>query len=314
MLIAFFLGFGTIIFPYSGVTHHDIYGTFFSFLSFYLLFYRYRISDKHHTILVALAGVSMGIALFCSMLQVPILAFIVIYLILNKKPKEIMIFAFFFLIGMLPTFIFNWTIFGNPFNFPNIVGSATDTIPGFSVENTFAKLRFYLISPSNAILFYSPIFIIALVGFFFFKKKYHHEKIAIPLVFFIQLIHLSMIQTVGHSQFGPRYLLPSMPFILLGLCGFFSSNKLHKWVKSSIVALIFLFGFASIIINMTGSMIGVMYHSIDKHAAILYVNRILTGDLPIYPFFYFGLFLVGFILVLVILNFSSKKKRINNEK
>lgn len=300
VIIAFSLGFGTLLFPYSGVTHHDVYGTFFSFLSFFLLFYRYRIKGQKSILLVALSGFFLGFTIFVSLLQFSLLFVCWIYILANRDGNGIIWFGIFFIIGLLPTFIFNYLIFKNPLSFANSIG-ALDTLPLFSLSNFINNLKFYLISPSNAIFFYSPIFVISLTGFIFLPDKYLIEKRILPFAFFFLLAHVCTMQTVGHSQFGPRYLLPAMPFVMIGLSGLL--------VQRRVIYPIIITGLISIIICTTGSLIGVMYHTINIHPFNEYYGKIVAGNLPSFPFVIFGATLICISFLFYISTFFHHQQK-----
>lgn len=314
-LIACFFGFGTTIFPYSGITHHDIYGTFFSFLAFFFLFYNYRMRKKPRNSLLLLGGFFAGFALFSSMLSMVNVIIVALYVLAQRKPKHVLLFCIGFLVGILPVFIFNWVVFDHPLNFYTKVGNFSDVTPRFSIKNVLDKLYFYLLSPTSAILFFSPVFVLGLLGFVLFPRRYRIEKIILPLTFFLLLAHLSTLDTVGHMMYGPRYLLPSMPFILIGLCGFFAKDKtalgarIQKW--RLMTPFIVFAGIISIIINTAGSMIGTMRWVFNRENAFVeYMFKIITADLPDYHFASLGIFLIFVSLILHYLKYSEEYKKV----
>lgn len=303
IMIAFFTGLGTILFPYSGVTHHDVFGTFFSFLAFFLLFYNYRIrrNNGHShgpSLPVFLAGFFSGFSLFSSLLQLAPVMSIALYVLLFRRRKDIVLFAAAFLVGILPMLVFNWSVFGNPLTFPNIAGHFSDTMPHFNLRNILKKVFFYMLSPSNAVFFYSPVFAFSLGGLFRFPEDLFPEKTALLACVLLLLCHICTMETFGGSQFGPRYLLPAMPFGMIGLAGYFSRKKDGSHVPNLIRNIVMIAGVVSIIICATGSLMGVMYHKIYMHAFPVYLRRIMSGHLPLFEFIYPGLFLIALSFVL----------------
>ena len=305
--VSLFTGFGTILFPYSGVTHHDIYGAFFAFLCFFLLFMRYRTKTRSARFLIPFAGFIGSFTLFSSLLPLAVILICGFYVFLFRQKRDIFLFALFFLLGLVPLIGFNWIVFNHPMNFPNVVGHFSDTMPHLSILNILKKFRFYLLSPSNSIFFYSPIVLWALIGFRAFPKKYSIERILIPSCFVLMLCHLSTMQTVGDSQFGPRYLIPLMPLIMLGAGGFY----MESWSKAGntparyrlVKAAVIITGIFSVIICTVGAMNTVMYHTINTHAILVFIPNILRWDLPQFPLAYLG---AAMILLSGALHFFDK--------
>ena len=62
------------------------------------------------------------------------------------------------------------------------------------------------------------------------------------------------LATDGACQYGPRYLLPAMPFLCLGLLGFTGRG----WSSVAAGALLVV-GVESAIVNPTGALYGTMY-------------------------------------------------------
>lgn len=317
-LIACFFGFGTIIFPYSGVTHHDIYATFFLLLGFYFLFYRYRVNKSSSIYVVLFAGLCTGFAFFCSFNTTSLILVVFLYLFCHGDWKDILLFTISFLVGLLPSFIFNFITFGNPFNFSIIIYSKSYNIPlgDLSIKSTLLdiplKIKAYLFSPATAITFYSPIFIISYLGFFLLPRKYFIEKITLPLAFFLQVIQPLLHQGIGGffgCQYGPRYLLESVPFTLIGLSGFFTEeSSISNLIKNFkyLLPAILLIGLISIVINTTGSILGVMYCNYD-YAFTNHLSKIISGqNLPSFPFVFVGIACISIACILFFIKYPNK--------
>ena len=65
------------------------------------------------------------------------------------------------------------------------------------------------------------------------------------------------IDTTGDCQFGPRYLLPAMPFAALGLVGFTYNSA--SAVQCVIVASAAAVGLFSFVVNLSGAAYGAMF-------------------------------------------------------
>ena len=98
----------------------DIPAMFFTVLSFYFLLKYNEIESnkpknkKKEYLFLALCGITAALS-FLSRFPLALFAISVgIYFILKKKPKELLIFALFFLIAICPWLIYNRIIYKNP--------------------------------------------------------------------------------------------------------------------------------------------------------------------------------------------------------
>jgi len=101
---------------------------------------------------------------------------------------------------------------------------------GFDFRNTIRLLVY----PERGLLFYSPILILSLVGFFFMFKKYKLESIVILFYLGYFLFWFSFYPFFWGS-FGPRYLTPLTPFLMLPLL--FSIKKINIKIVSFLIIL-----------------------------------------------------------------------------
>jgi hypothetical protein len=89
------------------------------------------------------------------------------------------------------------------------------------------------------------------------------------------------IDADGTCQYGPRYLLPAVPFASLGLIGFsFFQRKGLRWVAGSIVLTCAVVSFA---INLVGAIHGAMLCDFPHSAFGLYLSQMLHGEMRSYP-------------------------------
>lgn len=318
LINAIVFGFGTLVFPYSGILHHDICATFFLFSGFYFLFYNYQIAKTRSNVFTVIAGLSTGFAFFCSFNTLTIIFLIGLYVLFQRKIKDLVFFTVALIISLSTSFLFNLIVFGNPLSFSI---SLYTVFHHFSNEMTLQnylssvalRINQYLISPITAITFYSPIFLVSYLGLFLLSKKYFNEKIILLLVFLLQLIQPSLqgvIGGFGWCQYGSRYLLESMPFTLVGLSGFFEREKNTFWrlITKTHFFLIYPLAVISIIICATGTM-GVVYCGYYQNAFLNYISRIIAREnLPNYYLMPIG---ASCILVSVLLFFSRGKNKIN---
>lgn len=299
LLVSTFFVFGTLMFPYSTVIHHDIYATFFLFFSFYLLFYRNHISKGKADYLVLIAGFFTGFALFCSYNSVFTMLIVCLYVIFSRRLKDILLFSITLLFALSLSFIFNFVAFGNLLDFPiTLYTKLYDFSHEFHVQdylqNTYKKLDQFLFSPITAITFYSPIFLVSYVGLFFLPLKYQLEKKILILAFIFQILQPHMHATLigpGWCQYGPRYLIEATPFTLIGLSSFFTKEKIPFDFSKDLNFVIYLLGIVSIIVCAVGTK-GIVYCGYHENAFLNYMRKINSGEIPHFLFPEFGISLL----------------------
>lgn len=237
-------GLGSLAFPLATVFMGQSVGTFFGFLAFYLLFKvkKEKIKDNKYFILAGLAG---GFAVVCEYMTVLILLGSFLYTFSFKKLKKSGFFFLGLLIGLSPLLIYNLIILGSPFHltleyldpFPDRPKTNLLEVVS-SLPNPFITLRL-LFYPFNGLFFYYPILFVSLLGLWFMKKEYKYEAILIFVLFFLfLLISSTHAQSIASSQFANRYLLPTIPFLILPLLYIFSRKNI-KFL--SIILLISIF-------------------------------------------------------------------------
>ena len=210
----------------------------------------------------------------------------ILYLLSFKRWKQIVLFFVACVISFSPLLIYNYYAFGNPLLPANIAGNFNDTYPAFSFGNIVKKIGFYFLSPNTSILVFSPITAFSFLGILIFPKQYMREIIfvaSVPLPF----SYLVMMTTVGHCQYGPRYLIPTLPFLSLGLSGYWmgsNTNFISKILRFKyLVTIIVITGTASIAISTVGALQGTMYCSLNIWAFKYYLGKIITGSFPEFP-------------------------------
>lgn len=311
VLTSIFYGLGTMSFPYSGVTHHDVYGTFFIFTSFYFLVLDRYSNPSDKIIYSVLSGAAAGLAVFSSILPLFILFAEVAYLLSFKRWKHAAFFIVALVVFLLPLLFYNYFAFGNPLLPANIAGNFDDTYPVFSFENIINKIRFYFFSPTTAIYAFSPIVILSFSGIFFFPRRHIREKLFLFFQFGFLSSYLAIMTTVGHCQYGPRYLMPALPFLSLGLCGYWMrSNPKPSCAAQTprfnyFTGIIIAAGVISVVISTVGALQGTMYCSLDIWAFKNYLGKIISGDFPEFPLINIASLLLFIIFFLSVFKYRS---------
>ena len=134
--------------------------------------------------------------------------------------------------------VYNWVRFGDPLQ--SGYGLASDYY-GFSLGALPAGVAGLLLSPGRSILLYSPVLLAALTGVGAFWRR--HRAVAAMLIALV-LCNLVFYGAYSHWwgdwAWGPRFLVPMTPFILLPLLPF-----LERWRRLSRRARVAIVGLAS---------------------------------------------------------------------
>jgi len=245
LLVAFAYGFGTLIFVYSRLFLNHAVAAFFSFLSFYLVL-RMKHEKKDYLIW---AGLSAGLAIMTQLSVLAIVAGIFIYLLVLKKRWWKFVLGA--VIGLLPFLLYNFLIFGNPFDiayfhmdtdiwgFESLDGQFE--VRGLDAINIIIRLLIY---PYRGIFFYSPILIISIYGLWRMRKTHRSEAVLIFGLLITFLIYNSQLNHWhGGSSFGPRHFVVLMPFLMIPLA--YVSGRINRKLLYMLIAV-------SIFINLLG--------------------------------------------------------------
>ncbi|MCM8803576.1 MAG: glycosyltransferase family 39 protein, partial [Candidatus Omnitrophica bacterium] len=258
MLLVIIAGLCSPIFPTAlSMFMHQV-GTFFIFLSFYLLFKikQEKLEDNKYFVF---AGLSLGFSIasdFYSFFIVPILVFYIFLLTMFKNKQKFFIFLFGCLVGLSPFLFYNFSILGfhlellskyNDRSIYTTVSEATFNNYGF-VTPRIEVLYQILIGSYRGLFFYYPILLLSLIGVFYMYKKFKMESGIILLIFIFNVIVVSSRVTWhGGYGFGLKYLLLSTPFLIIPLL--FEFKDFESLPIKTIITILILI---SLITNLSG--------------------------------------------------------------
>jgi hypothetical protein len=291
----FSFAFCTTFFPYTGVPHHDIMSTVCLIAAFFSLT-RFKLT-KNPTDYRG-AGSFLGLTLFFSMLPALLVACILVYAVtLSFRKKDWFQLFLGFCIGYLPLGLFNAYYFKNPFLQANVAGNFKDTFFQLSTKLMAEHFHDYFGRTSYlSVTQMMPVFLLGIMGIFSLRKRLKKEAILLGGLLVIHCAYIFNITTIGHCQFGPRYLIPLIPFMMIGLCGLISIRK--KWVmraSSVIVTLTIIYSFA---VNTLGAIGDTMFCGNLVNSPITQywqsLHRLLNDQFLVrpYSFFVFGLAMI----------------------
>jgi hypothetical protein len=204
-------------------------------------------------------------------------AVVVIWFISLRRWTVAPVFLFGCALGLLPLLVYDWVSFGNPFLVPNFAGHYSDTYFHLDWNNFAGKLRFYVRFVSQ----YVPTFWLGLIGLFCLAQKHRGAVILFFSLITVLAAYILNVDSVGTCMYGPRYLLPAMPFACMGMTGFahLQSRRLYGAALTAVIAL----GLYSMVVNLVGAMHGAMYCSLDRFAVWPHLSAIANGRERSFP-------------------------------
>ena len=271
-------GFGTTAFPYAGIAHHDALASGYLLLAFY--FARRvaaRPAARRERLQTALAGLLVGLTLTTSMLPALMAVVFCLYFLSLRRWRLLPYLAGGALAGLTPLLVYNAASFGNPFLLPNVAGNYSDTFFHLDARNFAAKLGFY----SRMVALYVPVFALGLAGLLLYPRAHRREQLTTLGLVLVLAAYVLNIDTEGGCQYGPRYLLPLMPYACLGLLGFANlSTPARRRLAFILLAPAALFSTA---VNLLGALHGGMYCDTARHAVAPYLAALARGETRTFP-------------------------------
>ena len=284
MLTTFAYALATTVFPYSGIAHHDALATGYLVLAFYFIFQisrQGRPYGRGAMLMSAAAGLLLGLTVTTSMLPFFMVMVCAIYFLSLRRVKLVPLFLAAMLIGLFPLFVYDARSFGNPFLLSNVVSANQfpDTFFYFGAKNFGEKLVFY----SSMLTVYVPVFAIGLFGLTYYPRAFKRSPAFMTLVALIVvlMVYVLNIDTRGHCQFGPRYMLSAMPFACLGIAGFsYLSTVSERRIAGAVVVLLTLLSF---FVNLVGAVQGAMCCPDGRNAFRKQLTSLAHGDFHSFP-------------------------------
>jgi MFS family permease len=307
LMTALAYGLGSTVLAYSGIAYHDTIANSYLIFAFYgglRLARGEEKSTKTSAVIATGTGLFLGLATTTSMTASLIAIVIATYIFSIRRWRLISFFLLGAVLGLLPLLIYDAVNFGNPFLVPNVAGGFRDTFFQLEAQNLAGKLSFY----ARMLAVYSPIVIVGLVGMTFYPRKFLREKILILSTLIVLVGYIANIASDGDCQYGPRYLLPMMPFACLGLAGFGYLRNLQPLAMTGSLVI----GVVSLVINLPGALRGAMYCTTARHAFWPYLSAITegeTGSFPLARWLLIPLLICSFLLTWAIV--ANRKRRLH---
>jgi len=214
LLVALLFGLGTMAWPYSKYFFSEPLTGLALLAAAYLLL---RFRETQATGDLALAGTSLGLAIATRLATAAIAPLFLLPLLAYSLPRSRRLIPFLaaFLIPLILWGLllggYNYLRFGNPLT--------TGYLPQESFRTPLLTgLAGLLISPGRGLFLYCPIFLAILPAFPIFLARHRIQgSFSLSLVTIYILLHSKWFMWHGGFAWGPRFLVPIIPFLVIPL-------------------------------------------------------------------------------------------------
>lgn len=254
VLVALLYAFGTNVFFYSTVFYDHVLSATLGLASFYLILLSAR-SARGDWVMALASGMVAGAALLVEYPNIFVAVFLGMWLLVKGGKRRLTFYAVGFAFPVLILMAYNWVSFNNPIATPYMYETEANRafhVPGFfGVTYPHAdRLISLLFSTERGLFLFLPVTIIGLLGIIhrLFSRKDISVAVfcgATAVSFFVFYSTYSVWD--GGAAFGPRFLIPSLPFIMLGVA--FASDVLPQWLVNVV-------GLLSVAVNWAGAQFG----------------------------------------------------------
>lgn len=259
--IALIFGLTTIAWPYASTYFAQPIIAFLLVSGMYLLF----VGENTSVLRIMLCGIGFMLATLTRLDALPLIVVMIgFYYVFNQKRslRDLAILTIFIGLGLLGQMAYNVYRTGSPF------------VSGYTSEGwviAFWKGLYGLtISPNKGILFFSPLVAASAPGFVLLWKEGMKKEAGLILsLFVIQLITYSFWWTwEGGWSWGPRFLVVTNPFLMLGLIPWLRRRK-----AMPIIGMLALGGFCVQIVGVTTNILSYLPPRGDPYTHFLYDPR-----------------------------------------
>lgn len=273
-------GLATTALVYSGIAYHDALASSYLVIAFYLvvLLSLRRPRGRNARIIAGVVGLLLGVTVTTSMLPFFMVCVTGIYL-LSLRRWELTLWALIGgAVGLAPLLFFNAVSFGNPFLTPYVAGGYPESYLHWDLHNSLQKVQLYFWQ----ITLYVPIVWVGIVGLVGYPRALRREKLAIAALFIAIAIQVLNIDSHGGCHYGPRFLLPAMPFAGIGLAGFsYLRGRTSKLLAMTVIVPAIAFSF---VVSFVGAVYGAMYCETEVYAFWPYLVALRSAgwrDMPL---------------------------------
>jgi hypothetical protein len=232
-------GLGTIAWPYSKTFYSEPLVTMFLLASVYVLVF---LKNTGRMVRLLLAGGLWGASILVKLTALIVAPALLLYLVARgrekgKHPRDLIGDLALLLAPVLGSvsviFWYNAVRFGSGFD-------TGYRAVNWSLAGGVMGLYGLLVSPGRGIFLYMPIVILSVPALLNFYKQHKWEAALFSLIIAAYtLIHSAYNSWEGGGVWGPRLLLPMIPFLIIPLSSLLPAISKRRWLEFLFVALLF---------------------------------------------------------------------------
>ena len=253
LILVFLFGLSTMIWSYSQTSLNVIPVVFFILFGF-LFYRRFQVTSSHFNLIFT--SIFFGLAFLTRNDMILIIIPFFIFLLVDLFQKNTKLKTFFsFVIPVTSSYVIykiihyvRIGIIPDDTSTPTVVNIPNQFVTAFTTNPYLQQLFGILFSPGAGLFIYSPILISCFVGFFdFYKRNKFDCLLFFSFVSFFIVYWSAGSYWHGFNGWGPRYLIPIIPFLILPL-GASIEKRTNIFFKMSVI-----------ILGITGAIINLIY-------------------------------------------------------
>jgi hypothetical protein len=243
-VLPFVYGFASFALPYSKFFNDGPLRALFLLASVYFLL------PKRD---VVLSGAMLGFAILTRVETLVLVPLILVYVVVKSKRRVLAAVEFLapVLFACLVFGFYNFVRFGSFVDFGKHSGSALKSASYLIYDSQLSTgIPGLLVSPGVGLLYYFPLALLVPLAAYWFIKRHRDEGLLFSSLFIVPLLVYGSVGSFhGWGYWGPRFLLASVPFLVLLLAEAIRSNSIKLRYTTLALALIGVF------VNMLGVLV-----------------------------------------------------------